>query len=317
MKYIFLERAIQFLSLVDFEQSKIRRDESIVFLCGGKLDETAGLPCSVREALLRHLPARDQFGNSTIILAERATELLPGTKFSNLLDLEEYISAIVDGIVLIVESAGSICELGAFVKTPEISAKLIVLISNVHDNSSSFIKLGALSYFEELSEKDAEILPFHWTSNDGKVIISNEVLDGIANDLEESLKTIKSKIKMDLRNTGSRIMLTLAICFLLRGARISEINDCFKSLSVTCSENEIVKHLSILEICRFIKPVSHGKKIKYFIPTISKIPINFGFKPGVPNANRNTLRWISEISKLVLQHDSKRMAFFQEHQNAA
>ncbi len=59
-------------------------------------------------------------------------------------------------------SAGSICELGAFVKTKEISDKLIVLISSENDNISSFIKLGALEYFSELSPSDAEISPFHW-----------------------------------------------------------------------------------------------------------------------------------------------------------
>ena len=121
---IFLDRAIDLLMLIHFDKSVLRRDSRFVFLCGGMLDAAASKPSSVREALLRHLPLRSEINGTQIILAERATEALPGSNFTNLLDLEEYIAAVVDGVILIVESAGSVCELGAFVKTPEISAKL-------------------------------------------------------------------------------------------------------------------------------------------------------------------------------------------------
>lgn len=317
MKHIFLDRVIELLKLVDFDKSEIRRENRTVFLCGGQISPAALVPPSVREALLRHLPARDKIDGAQVILAERATEALPGSNFTNLLDLEEYISAIVDGVILIVESAGSICELGAFVKTPEISAKLVVLISSLHDNISSFIKLGALRYFDEASNGDPEISPFHWDIVDNGVSVQDYVLTDILKEIAESLKRVRAKGKFRSSNLGDRIFLTLSICHILRGAKAAEIKECYKQIGLEEYEKEIVKHLSVLEICNYILPVSHGKKIKYFVPLIGKIPIRFAFKSNAADRDRDTLRWIGEISALVAVHEPTRMRIFQEHQHVA
>jgi hypothetical protein len=107
----FLDLVQQLIADIDFSKCKVIRPENLMFLCGG--EQGAGktpLP-SVREALLRHLPNREKFGESRILLAEQAVDAFADTAFENLLDLEECIAAIVTSVVLIVESAGSICEL--------------------------------------------------------------------------------------------------------------------------------------------------------------------------------------------------------------
>lgn len=317
MKLIFLKRIIELLKLVDFDRSEIRRENRTVFLCGGRLDPAAISLPSVREAFLRHLPDRENLNGASIILAERATEALPGSNFTNLLDMEEYISAIVDGVILMVESAGSICELGAFVKTPEIRSKLVVLISNKHNNISSFIKLGALNYFDEASDGDAEISPFHWDFVDNEVSIQNYVLKDIVTELTESLDRVRPRGKFVSKSLGDRIYLTLTICHILRGAKLAEIKECYVNIELEEFESEIVKHLSVLEICKHIMPVSHGKKIKYFVPLIEQIPMKFAFKSDAKDRDRDTLRWIGEISSLIAKHEPTRMRIFQEHQNVA
>jgi hypothetical protein len=314
---IFLEKVIQLLELVDFEKSEIRRDSRYVFLCGGPIDSARGSPPSVREALLQHLPSRDRINDAHIILAERATEGLPGSNFTNLLDLEEYIAAVVDGVILIVESAGSICELGAFVKTPEISSKLIILISNTHDNISSFIKIGALKYFAELNDKEPEISPFHWDVGNGVVSVQPYVLDEMVKELSESVVRVRPKGRLRTMNLGDRIFITLALCHLLRGAKIGEIKSCYEAVGLLKYQDEIVKHLSVLEICNLVQPISHGKKAKYYLPNVQRLPLKIAFKPDVEDRDRDTLRWIREIAALVLQHEPARMKIFQEHQNAA
>lgn len=287
------------------------------FLCGGKLDEAAANLPSVREALLRNLPTRERFSDARIILAERATEALPGSNFTNLLDMEEYISAMVDGVILIVESAGSICELGAFVKTPEIRDKLIVLISSEHDNISSFIKLGALKYFSEACDGEPEISPFHWNIADSALIIQDYVIKDIISELSESLSRIRPRGKFNSQSLGDRIYLTLTICHILRGAKLSEIKDCYRCMVLDEFEPELIKHLSILEICGHLVPVSHGKKIKYFVPLIENMPMKFAFTVDAADRDRDTLRWIRDISSLVAKHEPTRMRIFQEHQHAA
>ena len=314
---IFLNRVIELLGQIDFDKSEIRRENRSVFVCGGPLGEGNAIPPSMREALLRHLPTRHSIANSQIILAERATEALPGSNFTNLLNLEEYISALVDGVILIVESAGSICDLGAFVKTPEIRSKLVVLVSSLHNNRSSFIKLGALRYFEQVSNGEAEISPFHWDIVTGGVHVHDYVLADIVTELGESLKRVRPKGKLRTSDLGDRIYLTLTICHLLRGAKATEIRECYRAIGLFEFESEIVKHLSVLEICNYVVPVSHGRRIKYFVPLIDKLPIRIAFRAGVDDGNRDTLRWIRDISALVLKHEPTRMRIFQEHHNAA
>jgi hypothetical protein len=317
VKRIFLDQVIKLLKLVDFEKSEIRRENRAIFLCGGELSSEKPTTPSVREAILRHLPTRDTINGSQIILAERATDALPGSNFTNLLDLEEYISAIVDGVVLIVESAGSICELGAFVKTPEISEKLIVLISSAHNNVSSFIKLGALKYFSETSNNDAEISPFHWDIVPEGVVVQDYVLVDLISELRESLDRVRPRGKFRFENLGDRIFLTLSICQILRGAKFPEIKLCYRELGLEVFEKEILRHLSVLEICNYIKQINHGRKIIYYVPLIDYLSLKIAFKAGAADRDRNTLRWIQDISALIVIHEPTRMRIFQEHQHAA
>ena len=298
------------------EKSELRRDSRVVFLCGGRIDLAHGPLPSVRDALLRHLPNEDILGEARIIRAERATEALPGSNFTNLLDLEEYIAALADGVILIVESAGSICELGAFVKTEEIRDKLIVIISNDHDNKPSFIKLGALRYFDECYKGDAEIHPYQWDVTAGVITIQQFVLDGIVDSILGSIKKVRPRGRLRVDSLGDRMLLTLSLCHLMRGARIPEIKECYDELALGEYDGEIVKQLSALEICGLVLPVKHGKKYKYFVPVTDKMPLKIAFNAKAVDQDRDTLRWITEISDLIAKHEPTRMKLFQEHHHA-
>jgi hypothetical protein len=238
---------------------------------------------------------------------------LPGSNFQNLLDLEEYLSALVDAVVLFLESPGSICELGAFVKTDEIRKKLIVVISNIHNNMPSFITLGALRYFQQVSKIEAEIYPFDWTIAERGIEIHDYVLDGIISDTSDAINRIRPKNLFDTNSLGDQINLTLSFCHFLRGAKITELKQCFNEAGISVTEQILLKHLSVLEICDLVLPVSYGKKHKFYIPTISELPIRFAFSKGTPDRERNILRWIQEISALLLEQDSIRMRIFREH----
>ena len=318
VKPIFLNKVIELLELVDLEKSDLRRDNRIVFLCGGYIDPAQGPLKSVRDALLRSLPDRHKLGEARVILAETATEKLPGSPFSNLLDLEEYIAAVADGVILIVESAGSICELGAFVKTEEIADKLVIVISNDHDNQHSFIKLGALKYFEDAHDQDGEVHPFHWqVAGDGIVIIKPYVMAATVIAVRSSIENVRSRGKLNISTLGDRMLFSLSLCHLIRGARIQEIKQCYEAIGKDITTADIHKQFSALEICGLVKPVSHGKKLKYFIPLTPRMPLRIAFKPNVKDRDRDTLRWIGEISSLIAKHEPTRLKIFQEHHNAA
>jgi hypothetical protein len=313
----FLDKALELIGLLDLTRSRIRPDNRLVFLCGGKVDDSSRTALSARHALLRHLKDSSTLGPARIVLAERAVQALPGSNFTNLLDLEEYISGLVDAVIVFVESAGSICELGAFVKTDEIRRKLVVILSNEHNNTPSFITLGALNYFKDNSVTEPEIYPFHWGVLRKGVQVQKYVLDQIVTDMPEAINNVRDKGNLDLKKLGHRIYLALAFCHLLRGARLSEIKTCMIAAGCPVKDDEVVKYLSVLEICNLIVTVSHGKKLKVYVPLTGALPLRFAFISGTADHQRNILRWIHEISALVKAEDDRRIKIFQEHSSAA
>lgn len=136
----YLDLVGELLKRIDFEQSEIVHLQKLVFVCGGKASKIPSSPASLRELLLHEASSAgtpDKLGGAAVLLAEEAEKALAKSNFGNLLDLEEYIAAIVHAVVLIVESPGSFCELGAFVKTREICEKLIAIIPSRYKNEPS------------------------------------------------------------------------------------------------------------------------------------------------------------------------------------
>lgn len=68
--------------------------------------------------------------------------------YKNLLAFEEDICSVVDGVLVFLETAGAIAELGCLLKNPDVSHKLIVVVNSEYDEDS-FINLGMLKYLNE------------------------------------------------------------------------------------------------------------------------------------------------------------------------
>lgn len=299
----FLEIALRLIDSIDLEKSKIKRDAGTIFFCGGTLDEKARQPKSLREAILRELPKRESFKGSRIILAEVAANKLAGSKFRNLLDLEEKIAAIVDMVLLIVERPGSICELGAFVKTGEIAKKLYVLISSEHNNEKSFIRTGPLDYFEQTEKKAGCILSFDWKDKDEYIEVENLILKDIIQAINECIISIPKARAFRSERLGDKIHLILSICHILRGARIGEIHKCLNRFAssvpdLRLAEREIQSYLSALEICGFVKPIDHGKA-KFYVPKSQEMPLEVTYKTGTTASGTNTVRRLAEITTAI------------------
>jgi hypothetical protein len=232
------------------------------------------------------------------------------------LDLEEYLAGIVDAVVLIVESPGSICELGAFAKTPEIREKLVTLISNAHFNRPSFITLGALKYLKSTYPK-RRINPFDWQRQSTSVAVPLYALNGMVEEINDTLSRAEKSPKFNPSLTGHKIYLTLAFCHILRGAKLHEIKTCFAATPIDdVSELHIKKYLDILRICGLVERVSNGSKRMHFISLVNQLPIRAAFRPGLSDPDRDILRWIQSIAYAVAEEDPIRVAIFQEHNHA-
>ena len=137
----------EFLEKVNFNQVEVREYPRIAFLCGGSpvvLIDTSNNQYhpSVRSYISKSLTAR--FSNLRFQNAEDVKEWNSYSVYDDLIEFERDIAHICKVIVLFVESAGSIAELGSFAIIPEITEKLIVFVHQEYSHSTSFVALGPL-----------------------------------------------------------------------------------------------------------------------------------------------------------------------------
>jgi RNA-directed DNA polymerase len=320
----FLDRAAELLGKVDFDKSKIIQPQKLVFVCGGQKSGNPDAPTSMREILLARAEAagnRGNLGGAKVILAEAAVNFLADSSFSNLLDLECFIAAVVHAVVLIVESPGSMCELGAFVMAPEICQKLIVVMQSYHLPRSSFITSGALKYFEEQQE-DAQIQGYDWEiDRETRVITVPEY--AIQKMLKELPIAMDRVHKMHAKEAfkcgldGHLIYLTLAFCHLLRAAKQTDIKLCFEFANVDISETKLRHCLDILFICELLKPIKHSK-LYYYVALVERMPLQIAFRDGTDKADRSTARWIRRIVDEIEKDEEEkfRIEMFKGRHNA-
>ncbi|MFN3720735.1 MAG: retron St85 family effector protein [Rhizobium rhizophilum] len=298
----FLDVTGEFLGKIDFAKSKIVQPQRLVFVCGGQNSGDPKSPTSMREILLSRASSTGKagyIGPARVILAEAAVNFLSRSSFSNLLDLERFIAAAVHAVILIVESPGSMCELGAFVMAPEIREKLIVVMQSDHIPRSSFITNGAIQYFED-NEKDAQVLGYQWSidKNTRKISIADFAIDAMVKEVPEAMDRVhrvhaRETFKKEL--DGHLIYLTLAFCHMLRAAKQSEIKRCFEFSSIEISEQKLKHCLDILQISDLVKCIRHGK-LDYYAPLVEELPVHFSFHSGTEKRDRSTSRWITRIA---------------------
>lgn len=301
----FVDLTGELLSKVDFERSKIIQPQKLVFVCGGMKSGNPAAPTSMREILLARADAAGnpgELGGAKVILAEAAVNFLAQSSFSNLLSFERFIAAAVHAVVLIVESPGSMCELGAFVMAPEISKKLIVVMQSEHIPRSSFITSGALKFFEE-EHADAQVHGYQWEIHpETRVItIPDFAIQGMLAELPAAMDAVhtmhaKEAFKPDL--DGHLIYLALSFCLLLRAAKLIDLKKCFELAGVEISETKLKQCLDILQICELVKSVRHVK-LDHYVALVETMPLEIAFREGTAPADRSTSRWTTRIVEAI------------------
>ncbi len=177
-------------------QKRINRKSNVMplklyFICGKEFDK------SKREnrSLLRDLIEKSDI-NAKCIFAE---EMYFDDLEYNLLQFENVLANISEKIIIILESPGTFCELGAFVNVEESKSKLIVINEDNPNYDNSFITKGPL----QLVNKENSLVKFQ-----GELIKHPEVKKLIKNLANNSITPLKP-------NLSSEIELKSLICELL------------------------------------------------------------------------------------------------------
>jgi hypothetical protein len=318
----FLDLTGELLGKVDFEKSKIIVPQKLVFVCGGQSSSNPAKPTSMREILLARAYAagkEGEFGGAKVLLAEVAAKAFSETSFNDLLELEKYIAAVSLSVILIVESPGSMCELGAFIMVPEISRKLIVVLPGQYKNSPSFITDGAVKYFKK-HQNDAQVHGYEWHVDSATRIVDSPgyAVESMLKEIPAAMQavhTVHAREKFNLNRLEHRIYLVLGFCHLLRAAKLIDIKRCFDFSRIKIEEGEIRHCLETLEICGLVRTLPQGR-LEYYIATVEKSPIQMRFVSGTGARDRSQSRWQTRVKDEIDKEEKFRNEMFVRHRIA-
>jgi len=121
---------------------RFRKLDPVIFLCGANESKSRD---AVRQYLARHIPGLDVF------YAEKVWREIVSLGERDALQMEEDLAKLADLIIVIVESAGTLTELGAFSLSPSLRQKLLPIVDEVHRYDASFVKTGPLHWIDKES----------------------------------------------------------------------------------------------------------------------------------------------------------------------
>jgi len=154
-----------------------------VFLIGSAQD----VPNSLRDYLRKKLLEVWYYPKLEIFYPEELfDELFQGRNEIDLLHLENLLALSVHAIVIVLESAGSIAELGAFANHEALKNRLVVVVDQKYKKKKSFIMLGPVKMLRKKTD-------------------SNVIYCDFENISEDSLNKLREKVNGSIRKIAKQV----------------------------------------------------------------------------------------------------------------
>lgn len=244
MKYLLDSSAV--LDVVNILKSKKREKRSFtskefpkfIFICGKDIFDSNGRQKS-REELLEESNKRynlkeklekerfkisgEEYFTNFCILSE---VLYDHNELKDLLTFEGVLGEISDKIIVILESEGTFCELGAFTYSDMLMRKLIVINDDEYENVKSFIRLGPLRKIELVNESSI-IYTSYESGNSMESFRIKKMVKEIS-DLGVTYKPNKKEKAIELKNFIYEIMNIIEI---FQPIKKTEIQDLYKEFT--------------------------------------------------------------------------------------
>lgn len=139
------------LSRLSDQDRHFRKVLPVIFLCGG-------YKSTRRETLATYLHKSHKL---LLFKAEDVWGTVSHQPDANALEMERQLAALSDMVIVIVESAGTIAELGAFALTQELRSRLLPILSRKHKNKKSFLNTGPVAWVD----RDSRYKPSIWANH--------------------------------------------------------------------------------------------------------------------------------------------------------
>jgi len=294
---------------IDLSASRIKPYEGFIFLCGGPTDVKSPLPISIRDAIYREL-VKDPQIDARIRIAEDYKDWSHDSIYRDLVSFESHLAELSSVIVLSLESAGSIAELGLFSVINAFHDKLLVFIESSHYQSPSFIKFGPIDYLEKAHNNNANCQKWLKKQN-GQWIFDPDAASQLQAEMAEAiLERIRKPTKeRQYQSTGwlDNALLMCDLISLNSALTVREIRDLFNKFSIAKTESEVRQTLFLLEKVDLVAMEPKGDQ-RFFVCRDARQFLQFHLHDAHFDLNRFRSDMLAEYEK----NDKKRFRAIQE-----
>lgn len=294
-----------FLENVDLSSTRTKLSPApIVLLCGGQTsgngDDIARRTAqSLRQAIHDYVLTTSTQPDFELFLPEEITDWEFGGVFEDLMSYEHELANICALIVIIIESAGSIAELGAFSQSPSLKKK-IVAVKSSYINDASFIELGLLRHISSETDDRRNVKLYPWSVQHPHNI-SPTLPEDIVSEISDELELLSKTNQFDADNGAHILTLICELLTLFKALKESELLDYLNQASITITKSELKRKLFLLERFNIIKILGYGSK--FYVRTEESFhTINFGYKN---HFQTDSLRVVTECLSFYKQNQSK------------
>ena len=305
--FFMINLLIDFSKSINLEKFRIINFPSLIFFCGGIIDENNKYQ-SLRHYMLHYFKNNNNEIYKRIILAESVNDWYRFNHYNNLLSFEEDLAGLTSLIILFVESPGSIAELGAFSRIEEISKRLIVFVNTqFHEVESSFIKDGPLAYLQQKSNDIVYAYSWDVKRSNGKECIDitnlETVASHISNDISSKLEARPEEPKFEKKNIGHIILLICDFIQIINISKKSDITGLLENLDLVDVKKNVDKYLFILEKIKLIKSFQYGKEF-YYVSNIDYPLIKYAYTDDSKIKER--IAWKIYLREWIVENDKRR-----------
>jgi len=294
---------------IDLSTSRLKPYEGFIFLCGGPTNISELKPISIRDAIHREL-GKDRALERRIRVAEDYKDWSHEATYRDLVSFERHLAELSSVIVLVLESAGSIAELGLFSVIDEFKKKILIFVETSFYQNESFIKLGPIDYLEKFHDNPAEC--HRWMEGKGGLArFDSDAAEQLQPELAEAVRIRATKLTSE-RLFDSKTWLdgALLVCDLLSlcaALTLRELRDLLNELGCVRTESEVKQIVFLLQRVGLIAMEPKGDQ-RFYVNIVEKQYVTFALR----DKNFDVMRFRSDILTLYSKTEKKRFRAIQD-----
>ena len=307
---------------------RVRQFSGIIFLCGGPTSDRNGPPQSARDYFVKYIKEQQPELSKRIFLAEVintwAADMIREQYTPDLLTFESHVSGLASTVSLIVESPGSIAELGSFCLLSGIADRLMVVARDGWINEDSFIVRGPMTYLRESRGEDFNpiyVYPWRvsWDGDLQKTVPDPDDLASEAGHFLEDLRAFEEQLPKRPRwrseSDGHVSLLISDLICLFSALKLGEIKSFLDAVGITDVDGRTIKgHIFLLEKLNLVRRVSY-RSGQYYVSIADKLFVELNLEDAPAElADRARLRFL--IADWMLKFDKSRARAIQHGRKA-